>query len=96
MFVLIPLIRLLAQHVRGWVLAACGAALLAAGIGVAAAGLAAHQPIVTRTGILILAAAAVFATIATRARRSRNATDQGQPAHGQTEPENGQTPARQP
>jgi hypothetical protein len=65
-FVILPLMRLLARHGRGWVVTGCVAVLAATGAGVTVAGLAAHQPIVTRTGILILLAAVV---IAVRARR---------------------------
>ncbi len=61
----------LAQHRKGWVVLATGAALTAAGIAVFLAGFTAHQPLVSRVGDLITGLAVVFAVLAVRARRSR-------------------------
>jgi cell division inhibitor SulA len=72
MFLLLPLLRQLAQHSRAWVVLSCGAVLLAGGIGISLAGIAMHQPLVTRTGFLVLLVTVIYAVIAVRGRRSRS------------------------
>ena len=61
----------LAQHRKGWVVLATGAALLAAGITVFLAGFTTHQPLISRVGVFITGLAVVFAVLAVRARHPR-------------------------
>ena len=70
----------LAQHRKGWVVLATGAALLAAGIGVFLAGFTTHQPLISRVGVFVTGLAVVFAVLAVRARRSRVGKNPGREA----------------
>ncbi len=78
MFVLIPVIRMLANHRHGWVVLTCGITLVAAGLGVAVAGVATHQPPIARIGFLILLIAIIYAVLAARGRRGRRQDGQEQ------------------
>jgi uncharacterized membrane protein len=70
MFVII--LGWLAQHHKGWVVLATGAALTAAGIAIFLAGFTTHQPLISRAGVLVTLAAIIFAVLAIRARHSRH------------------------
>lgn len=75
----------LAQHRKGWVVLAAGAGLLAAGIAVFLAGFTAHQPLVSRVGVVITGLAVVFAVLAVRARHSRVRKNPGREALSQSQ-----------
>jgi hypothetical protein len=45
--------------------------LTASGIGIFLAGISAHQPLVSRVGVLVTLMAVIFAILAIRTRRSR-------------------------
>jgi len=74
----------LAQHRKGWVVLATGTALAAAGIGIFLAGFTAHQPLISRAGVLITGLAVVFAALAVRARHSRVRENPGREALSQS------------
>jgi uncharacterized membrane protein HdeD (DUF308 family) len=74
----------LAQHRKGWVVLASGAALLAAGIAVFLTGFTTHQPLISRVGVFITGLAVVFAVLAVRARRSRVRNSPGREALSQS------------
>ncbi len=74
----------LAGHRNGWVVLATGAALLAAGVAVFLAGFTAHQPLISRAGVLITLLAVIFAGLAVRARHSQMRQRRGREALGQS------------
>ena len=69
MFLLLPLLRWLANHDRRAVVVGAAALLFTSGIAVAAVGIATHQPAVTRVGFAALIITMIYATVAVRARR---------------------------
>lgn len=73
----------LAQHRKGWVVLATGAALLAAGITVFLAGFTTHQPLISRVGVFITGLAVAFAVLAVRTRHSRVRKNPGREALGE-------------
>lgn len=70
MFVLL-LVRWLANHHNPWVVRGGVVILVGAAIGIAAAGIAMHQPSITRVGVLLVLASIVYAALVIRNRRAR-------------------------
>jgi Flp pilus assembly protein TadB len=66
----LPLIRWLANHHNPRVVLGVGVVLVCAAIAIAAAGIAIHQPAVTRIGVLLMIAS--IAVFVIRSRRDRN------------------------
>ena len=69
MFLLFRAVQHFAAGLSPRLLALAGALMTAAGLALAGAGLASHQPIVTRFGILVLLATIVSLFTVRRARR---------------------------
>jgi uncharacterized membrane protein len=86
MFVLV--LGWLARHRKGWVVLATGTALMAAGIAIFLAGFTAHQPLISRVGVIITGLAVAFAVLAVRARHSRVRDNPGREALSQGQRDN--------
>lgn len=69
MFILIRAVQHFAATVPRWLLVLFGALATAGAVALAGAGLATHQPLVTRFGILVFLATIVSLFVAKRARR---------------------------
>jgi hypothetical protein len=69
MFILVRVVQHFAAAVPRWLLALFGALAIAAAFALAGAGLATHQPLVTRLGILVLLTTIASFFVARRARR---------------------------
>ena len=70
-FVVLPLIRWLANHQNRWVVMGVGAVLVGAAIGIAAVGFVIHQPAVARIGVFLMVASIVYGVFASRSRHVR-------------------------
>ena len=71
MFVILPLLRWLAQHDKARVIVGVGALLFVGGLGVSAAAISSHQPMITRVGFFLLIIAILYVVVAVCGRRSR-------------------------
>jgi hypothetical protein len=69
--IVLPLIRLLANHRNPRVVLGIGVVLAGAAIGIAAVGISTHQPAITRIGVFLMLATIVYAVLVIRSRRAR-------------------------